>query len=69
MEGCTAHGVALFDPVRLISLTQPPNGLLLILLPPLANDGLDVVAGDVVPRESVAVEAVQHGQARLLPPL
>ena len=36
---------------------------------PLADDGLEVVAGDVVPGEAVVVEAVQHGQARLVPTL
>ena len=63
-------GVALFDlPHGRVSfaLTQPSPSI--GPRPPLANDGLDVVAGDVVPREAVAVEAVQHGQARLVPVL
>ena len=32
----------------------------------LADEGLFVVAGDVVPLHAVAVEVVEHGEARLV---
>ena len=32
----------------------------------LADDGLLVVAGDVVPLDAVVVEVVEHGQAELV---
>ena len=70
-------GVALFDLQHgrvSFSLAQPqrrPAGPVgsIARPPPLANDGLDVVAGDVVPRDAVSVDAVHHGQARLVPVL
>jgi hypothetical protein len=41
------------------------SGVLNVPLDVLADDGLFVVAGDVVPLDAVLVEVVEHGHARL----
>jgi hypothetical protein len=62
--------LGVFDEMSTNFLGDPDVGELLagvvdVALHVFADDGLLVVAGDVVPLDAVAVEVVEHGHARL----